>query len=133
MEPDIGRAPGVTLRDAWSEWSRHLQLAGRSPRTLEAYEHAIVNVLHSWLDIPLADLSSDFDARWRVRDTHLKIKSSRGGYAANRAFEALWALYNFARDEIDDSLPGINPTKLVKWHEEQVADDGQTEEELPNW
>lgn len=122
----------VTLREAAEQYVDDCRRRNLSAATIEHYEYSMYTCLAHWCDRPLASLSDSAESRRAVRDEHQRMSRERGPYCANRAFEALRAVYNFAAKNFDD-LPPKNPVLLVRFNEEHRADDGLDEEQLAAW
>ncbi|MEM9402373.1 MAG: tyrosine-type recombinase/integrase [Pseudomonadota bacterium] len=112
----------VTLEEAWGHY---LATRDLSIETHRSYRKSLKNVLADYMDVPLRNLSETAAARKLVAARHAEETEQRGPYQANRAFQALRAVYNHARKSFD-GLPEMPPTALVRFNKEtryQVGDD----------
>jgi integrase len=126
----IERIQGITLNDVFIDYTETTTLR---PNTLAAYKLAVERDLRDWKDKPLTDITGDM-----VQRRH-KALSKESETRANKAMRTLRALFNFARDQYEDStghsLFPDNPTRKLKrqWHKETRRKGYITHHQLPEW
>ena len=84
-------AGGMTLRQAWGLYQKHMDAKGRSRVTREDYQAKIDCHLSDWLDRPLASIS-----REETNERHGKIGMT-AKYSANGVMRVLRAIWRRAR------------------------------------
>ncbi|TMR09300.1 hypothetical protein ETD86_44150 [Nonomuraea turkmeniaca] len=90
----------------WRDFERDLKLANRSPRTIQSYEEAVLQLLEFHTDggapePDLADLT-----KTEISDYLLHVKEQHSASTAGNRFRSLRRLYNWmAREEIIDKSP----------------------------
>lgn len=77
------------------------------PSTVENYNRLFRLYLSDWMKTPIAEITKDMVAR-----RHLKIAQDSGEAAANNTMRTFRAVYNYANEIMDDSLP-VNPVKRL--------------------
>lgn len=101
------------------------------PRTEETYRNLFRLYLSDWLKQPIAEITKDMVAR-----RHLKIGQDAGKPAADNAMRTFRAIYNYANEIMDDSLP-VNPTKRLsktrQWYKVGRKETLIQEADLPKW
>lgn len=105
-------ANGMTLRDAWTLYERHLDAKGRSESTRAGYLSWLNSHLKDWLDKPLAEIT-----REAVNERHNFIGTNNGKYSANGTMRVLRAVWRRARRQ----HPGLDepPTTNVDFFKEE--------------
>jgi integrase len=101
------------------------------PRTEKTYRDLFRLYLSDWLNAPIAEITKDMVAR-----RHLKIAQKAGEPAANNAMRTFRAIYNFANELLDDTLP-VNPVKRLsntrQWYKVGRKQTLIKETDLANW
>ena len=77
------------------------------PRTVTTYQDLFRLYLSDWMNRPIEEIT-----REAVAERHLKVSKQAGKAAANNVMRTFRAIYNFANELLDDSLP-INPVKRL--------------------
>lgn len=77
------------------------------PRTVTTYRDLFRLYMSDWLNMPVAEITKEMVAR-----RHLKIAQNAGEAAANNAMRTFRAIYNYANELMDDTLP-VNPIKRL--------------------
>jgi integrase len=102
-----------------------------SSRTVRTYQDLFRLHLSDWMNKPIGEISKDMVAK-----CHLKIAGNAGKVTANNAMRTFRAVYNFANELLDDSLP-INPVKRLsntrQWFKVERRQTVITESDLPKW
>lgn len=101
------------------------------PRTVTTYRDLFRLYLSDWLNLPVAEITKDMVSR-----RHLKIAKDAGEAAANNAMRTLRAIYNFANEIMDDTLP-VNPVKRLsntrQWYKVERRQTLIEESSLSKW
>jgi len=124
------RIQGITLNDVFEDYQDNSKLR---PNTLAAYKLAVERDLKEWKDKPLRDITGAM-----VQKRH-KALSQESETSANKAMRTLRALFNFARDQYEDSnghsLFPDNPTRKLtrQWHKETRRKGYITHHQLEDW
>jgi integrase len=132
IDPKTARRGAITLREALDAY-----LAARKdlrPASIRLYKFAVEQLLATWLNQPLREITSDMAAK-----RHAAIAAevaARGGHAggtaANVALRTLRILWNHAA-ESDASLPP-NPVRLRKrWYDEPERSRMVLTDDLPKF
>lgn len=77
------------------------------PRTVTTYQDLFRLYLSDWMNRPIEEIT-----REAVAERHLKVAKQAGKAAANNVMRTFRAIYNFANELLDDSLP-VNPVKRL--------------------
>lgn len=126
----IERIRGATLGEVFEDYKKNTTLRSN---TLAAYELAITRDLGDWKDKPLSEITGTMV---QARHTQLSKKSET---VANKAMRTLRAVYNFARDQSEDSeghsLFPDNPTRKLKkrWNRETRRKGHISHYQLKDW
>lgn len=75
------------------------------PRTVKTYQDLFRLYLPDWMKRPIEEITKE-----AVAERHLKVAKEAGKSAANNVMRTFRAIYNFANELLDDSLP-VNPVK----------------------
>lgn len=95
---------GITLADTLR---KYLETKSLKPRTVENYKDLFRLYLNDWLNKPINGITKEM-----VATKHLKVSKQNGAAAANNVMRTLRAVYNFANELHDDTLPS-NPVKRL--------------------
>ncbi len=95
---------GMTLADALKKYFETKTL---KPRTVENYGDLFRLYLDDWLHKPISGITKEM-----VATRHLNISNQNRKAAANNVMRTLRAVYNFANELHDDTLPP-NPVKRL--------------------
>jgi len=126
----IEKVEGITLNGVFEDYQETSKLR---PNTLAAYKLAVERDLKDWKDQPLGNITGDM-----VQKRH-KTLSKASETRANKAMRTLRLLFNFARDQYEDSkghsLFPDNPTRKLKrqWHKENRRKGYITHHQLGEW
>lgn len=125
----------ITLRKALDTYIADIKTL--RPKTVLEYRKFVENYLRDWLDVELRDLTAIM-----VRERHTKIaqdiqkrakkRNANGQSTANAVMRTFRLLYNYAKDELDDSLPE-NPVRGLKrsWYKDKRRTSYITPSQLP--
>ena len=126
----LERAKGVTLNEVFQDY----QVASKlRPNTLAGYKLAVDRDFKDWKDKPFSEITG-----LMVQQRHKKL-GKESETSANKAMRVLRALYNFARDQYEDSdghsLFPDNPTRKLKrqWNRESRRKGHIAKNQLKNW
>ena len=123
------REKGITVSDVLDRY--FIARQELKPGTVTTYRNLFRFYLADWLNRPIQDVTKEM-----VAERHLKIGRDAGKAAANNAMRTFRAIYNFANELLDDSLP-VNPVKrLSNTRQWFVIERRQTvvhEFDLPRW
>jgi integrase len=89
-------AGGMTLRQAWGLYQKHMDAKGRSEVTRDGYQAKIDCHLSDWLDRPLASIS-----RQETSERHREIGKT-AKYSANGVMRVLRAIWRRARRQFPE-------------------------------
>jgi len=123
------RERGISLREVLDRY--FITRQELKPRTVTTYRDLFRLYLHDWMNRPIEEITKEM-----VAERHLKVARDAGKAAANNVMRTLRAIYNFANELLDDSLP-VNPVKrLSNTRQWFVIERRQTvvhEFDLPKW
>ena len=124
------RAKSVTLADVYKDYKTASKLRAN---TLTSYKLAVDRDFKDWKDKPLNEITG-----LMVQQRHKKL-GKESETSANKAMRVLRALYNFARDQYEDSdghsLFPDNPTRKLKrqWNRESRRKGHIAKSQLKDW
>lgn len=130
QEERILRAQSLTLDEVYNDYKAASKLRAG---TLANYKLAIDRDLKDWKDLPLQKITG-----LMVQKRH-KALSKESDTVANKTMRVLRALFNFARDEYEDSqgrsLFPDNPTRKLKrqWNTEKRKKGHISQHQLKDW
>ena len=104
-EKRVARVKGATLGEMFKEYLSSHDLR---PNTRRTYEGDIKNHLADWRNQPLRGITPDM-----VKARYKKICTDSGTAPANKTMRAFRAVYRFAEDSSEGTLPG-NPVKALR-------------------
>lgn len=123
------REKGITVAEVLEKY--FIARQELKPRTVTTYRDLFRLYLSDWMHQPIEHISKEM-----VAERHLKTAKEAGKAAANNVMRTLRAIYNFANELSDDSLP-VNPVKrLSNTRQWFVVERRQTvidEPDLPKW
>ena len=126
----LERAKSITLNEVYQDYKTASKLR---PNTLASYKLAVDRDFKDWKDKSLGEITG-----LMVQQRHKKLgKDSET--SANKSMRVLRALYNFARDQYEDSdghsLFPDNPTRKLKrqWNRESRRKGHIAKNQLKNW
>ncbi len=126
------KAKGVTLGEAFKDFLRDRKEL--KPRTISDYEWTMDYYFSNWLKKPLINIDKDKVSRRhakirqdmidRKKEKKKSVPENTGKAQANQAMRVLRSIFNYARDEYEDSkgksVIGDNPvqklSKAKKWY-----------------
>lgn len=120
---------GITLRDGHALYIRYMRRKERSERTIEQVDDCCNRLLADFLDLPLIDLAAE---PGMVAEYHQALTKAHGPYAANRAMQALRAIYRRTR-KAHPYLPPEHPAVAVEFNPEERRNTGMGLQDLPDW
>ena len=124
-----GREKGITVAEVLERY--FIARQELKPRTVTTYRNLFKFYLPDWMHQPIEHITKEM-----VAERHLKIAREAGKAAANNSMRTFRAIYNFANELLDDSLP-VNPVKrLSNTRQWFVIERRQTlvnESDLPKW
>jgi len=101
------------------------------PRTVKTYRDLFRLYLSDWMGKPVGEITKDM-----VSARHLKIAKEAGKAAANNTMRTFRAIYNYANELMDDSLP-VNPVKRLsntrQWFKVERKQTVVQDHDLPKW
>lgn len=101
------------------------------PRTVTTYRDLFRLYLSDWMKKPIGEITKDM-----VAARHLKIGKKAGKAAANNTMRTFRAVYNFANELMDDTLP-VNPVKRLsntrQWYKVERKQTYISEPDMPKW
>ena len=121
---------GISLNSVFHDY---IEASKLRPNTLAAYKLAIERDLEAWKDKPICDITG-----LMVQMRHKEL-SRESETRANKAMRTLRAVFNFARDQYEDSkgrsLFPDNPTRKLKrqWHRENRRNGYLPHHQLKSW
>ncbi len=124
------RIKSITLVQVFEDYQSASKLR---PNTLSSYKLAIDRDLKDWNNKPLTEISGAM-----VQKRHSKL-SKISDTSANKSMRVLRALFNFARDQYEDShghsLFPDNPTRKLKrqWNRESRRKGHIAKHQLKDW
>ncbi|MGD0234618.1 MAG: integrase family protein [Syntrophorhabdales bacterium] len=123
------REKGITLSEVLDRYFTARQEL--KPRTVTTYRALFRLYLKDWMKQPIEHITKDM-----VAARHLRVAKKAGKAAANNVMRTLRAVYNFANELLDDSLP-INPVKRLsntrQWFTIERRQTVVSESDLPKW
>lgn len=123
------RERGTTVEDILKQYFVARQEL--KPRTVTTYQDLFRLYLSDWMKKPIEEITKDMVAK-----RHLKIATEAGKAAANNTMRTFRAVYNFANELFDDSLP-VNPVKRLsntrQWFKIERRQTVVNESDLPKW
>ena len=129
QEKAKSRDRGVAVEDMLKNYFTARQEL--KPRTVTTYQDLFRLYLADWMKKPIAEITKDMVAK-----RHLKIAAEAGKAAANNTMRTFRAVYNFANELLDDSLP-VNPVKRLsntrQWFKIERRQTVVNEPDLPKW
>ncbi len=129
QEKAKSRDRGVTVENMLEQYFTARQEL--KPRTVKTYRDLFRLYLSDWKKKPIAEITKDMVAK-----RHLKIATEAGKAAANNTMRTFRAVFNFANELLDDSLP-VNPVKRLsntrQWFKIERRESIVNESDLPKW
>ena len=123
------REKGITLAEVLDRY--FIARQELKPRTVTTYRDLFRLYLSDWMRQPIEHITKDM-----VAARHLKVAKKAGKAAANNVMRTLRAVYNFANELLDDSLP-VNPVKRLsntrQWFTIERRQTVVNEADLPKW
>lgn len=121
----------VTLRQAWEKYrTNHMERKNRSPNTIRSYHNYINNNVSDWLDRPL---SSFVNSTEEVVDRYNYMIEHNGIATANNVMRVFRAVYRYASDKLDRSLPEKHPVTAIDFYEMKRRNTAMGPDDLKKW
>lgn len=128
VDPAAEKAKVLTLGEAVAIHGSDMRKKGRSPRSIESFEHETKKYLKDWLERPLVSIT-----REECRSRHERMTADHGAFIANRVVgRHLRAAWNSAA-RIYEALPPRCPTVAVVLNPEPPSEKRIEWAELPGW
>jgi integrase len=123
------REKGITVAEVLERY--FIARQELKPRTVATYRDLFRLYLSDWMRQPIENITKQMVAK-----RHLEVAKKAGKAAANNVMRTLRAVYNFANELLDDSLP-INPVKRLsntrQWFTIERRQTVVNESDLPKW
>jgi integrase len=123
------REKGITVAEVLERY--FIARQELKPRTVTTYRDLFRLYLSDWMRQPIENITKQMVAK-----RHLEVAKKAGKAAANNVMRTLRAVYNFANELLDDSLP-INPVKRLsntrQWFTIERRQTVVNESDLPKW
>jgi len=123
------REKGITLAEVLDRY--FIARQELKSRTVKTYRDLLRLYLSDWMEQPIEHITKEM-----VATRHLKVAKKAGKAAANNVMRTLRAIYNFANELLDDSLP-VNPVKRLsntrQWFSIERRQTIVNESDLPKW
>ena len=121
----------ITLRQAWERYkTNHMERKNRSPNTIRNYQNYIHNNIADWLDRPL---SSFVSSTGEVVERYNYMIENNGIATANNVMRIFRAIYRYASDKLDRSLPEKHPVTAIDFYEMKRRNTAMGPEDLAKW
>jgi integrase len=123
------REKGITVAEVLERY--FIARQELKPRTVTTYRDLFRLYLSDWMQQPIENITKQMVAK-----RHLDVAKKAGKAAANNVMRTLRAVYNFANELLDDSLP-VNPVKRLsntrQWFTVERRQTVVNESDLPKW
>ena len=128
-EKSRAREKGITVTEVLDRY--FIARQELKPSTVTTYRNLFRFYLPDWMNRPIEHITKEM-----VAERHLKIAKEAGKAAANNSMRTFRAIYNFANELLDDSLP-VNPVKRLsntrQWFTIERRQTVINEADLPKW
>ncbi len=121
----------ITLKHAWEKYKvNHMERKNRSHKTIQGYQNYIYNNISDWLNRPLSSFASSTD---EVVERYNHMIKNNGIATANNVMRIFRAVYRYAADKLDRSLPDKHPVTAIDFYQLERRNTAMGPEDLAKW
>ncbi|MBL4800897.1 MAG: hypothetical protein JKY45_03315 [Emcibacter sp.] len=107
-----------------------MERKNRSHKTIQGYQNYIYNNISDWLDRPLSSFASSTD---EVVERYNHMVKNNGIATANNVMRIFRAVYRYAADKLDRSLPDKHPVTAIDFYQLERRNTAMGPEDLAKW